>query len=404
MIAASFQVKLTLQGPILTHSTSPGRYGVDAVMAKSGEHYCLPGTLVKGLIGEAWQELGCVEASFAGLRQQWFGEKSSIQDLPQRGTVYFEDFLDLNTKADETRTQYRIEIDEERGSVKHGHYLVLEAPYRSGERVAFEGKLWILASNRKEIEEARTRVGTALRWIGSAGAERSVGFGRVLDAECGPLDCKEWQTGTRTSSEDAFDLEIGFDRPVCFARRRIAGNLFESEDWITGAALKGSLATLIDLDRKRWPTLLANLALVRFTHAFPSAEGKPRPVFPPESLVKIDKHPWDAVHLGTARVKNGFAPEFRVDWKDDSDVLAKFGWPDLKRELRVRTAIDGENRRAEDQQLFAYQMIVPDRNAWHASVILDGWPRKSARRLRLSLKRRWQTGCSRWARPRRAQA
>ena len=43
----------------------------------------------------------------------------------------------------------------ERGSVEHGQYQVIEAPYRPGERVAFEGTLWLLGESRKRAEEAR---------------------------------------------------------------------------------------------------------------------------------------------------------------------------------------------------------------------------------------------------------
>lgn len=377
MIAAEFEVTLTLQGPVLTHSTAQGRFGVDAMMASTedGHHY-LPGTLLKGLIGEAWQELGTVREEYAKARRPWLGIGSENQNLPERGGVFFEDLV-ADRKPSEARTQYRIRIDEERGSVMQGAYQVIDSPYRPGERAEFRGKLRILAENRAKADEGRRLIQTALRWIASAGAERSAGFGRVLAGVCGEL--RDVAAGPlEIEASGATELELQFDRPVCFARRRVASNLFESEPWITGGALKGSLATMLATETARWQELKRHLHAVRFTHAFPAAKGDARPAFPPLSLAmgKADKK--DLVLVEEARtMPDGSAPRFLVDWKDETEAFRDFGWSEPKRELRVRTAIDGESKRAQDKELFAYEMLVPRDKAgtaivWSARVYLDG--------------------------------
>ncbi len=385
MIAASFTVQFTLQGPLLTQSTTQGRFGVDAVMARSGGHFYLPGTLVKGLVGEAWQELSCVDSAFEEARKGWLGESSAkwsdeesrARDVPKRGKLFFEDLIDYTTPVDDTPTRFRIEIDDARGSVEHGHYLVIEAPYPSGKHVVFEGTLWVLCDSREQAEDVRKLVRTALRWVVAVGAERSVGFGRVVDCCCGPLDCAEWHTPVCPSPYAAFDLALRFTHPVCFARRRVADNLFDSEIWIAGGALKGALAALLDLDRDRWHDLRAHLHAVRFTHAYPTpttgAAG--RPIYPPESLVTVDGHEFhDAIFVRQGLLLDDKPPAFKVDWKGDAEsgILKRFGWADPPGELRVRTAIDSASRRAADDQLFAYRMIVPDGVTWHASVSLAG--------------------------------
>jgi hypothetical protein len=53
---------------------------------------------------------------------------------------------------------------------------------------------------------------------------------------------------------------------------------------------------------------------------------------------------------------------------------AAFGWTDVPRELRVRTAIDVTTQRAAEEQLFAYQMIVPDGHEWIAYLDLHEVP------------------------------
>src|SRR6266851_796975 len=105
MIAASFSLTLTLQGPVMTNSSVRGGFGVDSVMAQTGGTFYLPGTLVKGLLGEAWQELASIDPAFGGLQRRWLGEESQTQNLPERGTLFFEDLLDRKTAIDGKRTQ-----------------------------------------------------------------------------------------------------------------------------------------------------------------------------------------------------------------------------------------------------------------------------------------------------------
>ncbi|EDN71414.1 conserved hypothetical protein [Beggiatoa sp. PS] len=110
---------------------------------------------------------------------------------------------------------------------------------------------------------------------------------------------------------------------------------------------------------------------------------KKRPVISPLSLVKADKkvdnkvkkQVYDVALCEGPVLINNMAPEFAIDWKESGDVQKAFGWPNLKQELRVRTAIEGENRRALENQLFAYEMIVPENDvAWYASLDLADVP------------------------------
>jgi hypothetical protein len=200
-----------------------------------------------------------------------------------------------------------------------------------------------------------------------------------LGGECGPLQVLEWKAAGQSAAVDVFNLELRFTRPVCFAKRRVAENLFDSEDWVTGGALKGSLATMLAMDQKRWPHLREHLHAIRFTHAFPSKPAEEpqtlrrRPQALPQSLVCAKKKFYDLVLLDEAKLIEGEAPAFQIDWKDGGTIRAEFGWPELETELRVRTAIEGETKRAQDKQLFAYKMIVPGADdVWLSSVVVDG--------------------------------
>ncbi|HJW76558.1 MAG TPA: hypothetical protein VJ787_12990, partial [Thermoleophilia bacterium] len=116
-----------------------------------------------------------------------------------------------------------------------------------------------------------------------------------------------------------------------------------------------------------------NFEHVRFSHAFPAPHCEPtvRPVRPPLSLVKAAGKLRDVATCHGAGLICGEAPEFAVDWKDRSDLDKEFGWPEVRRELRVHTAIDPARRAAAEGKLFAYEMIVPQGRSWLARVDLS---------------------------------
>ncbi|MBI5328187.1 MAG: hypothetical protein HZB80_07840 [Deltaproteobacteria bacterium] len=413
MFNITLTVTLTLEGPILTKSTSMGGYGLDAVMAKNhnGEYY-LPGTLVKGRLLQAWQELHDVVGSdyktlldvdkqlddFANL---WLGKKSgSRKDRgavdSYRTKIHFTDFI-YAPEAKAGSTLHRIHIDKDRGSVIKGALLVMEAPFAVGEEVAFKGSISFTTINNAEAAAVKKCVDIGLKWIPNFGSEKTVGFGRLVRVS---IDEKSFQIVDAHS--DALGKEflyiiINPEAPFCFAKRQVSDNLFESEDIISGGAIKGALASTwagllgksghieitngFDNNRKE---LSEHFHEIRITHAFPMpVERNERPVVAPLSLAKVKKNEeekeikanYDVAFEKEARLINGFpdnAPAFAVDWKDSTDIEKIFGWDDKpKRELRVRTAMDRERRKSKDKELFAYEMVIPTGFKWVSRIDLS---------------------------------
>jgi hypothetical protein len=134
---------------------------------------------------QAWEELHSAAGSafdpdILGL----LGGKSDTQSNPtsvepRRGRLHIEDFLDRSERDPEIR--YRISIDEERGSVGKWAFQVLEAPYGVGELITFEGQIHYHALDQRTADQIKLLVETGLRWITSLGAERTIGFGRLID-------------------------------------------------------------------------------------------------------------------------------------------------------------------------------------------------------------------------------
>jgi hypothetical protein len=390
-------VDLTLQGPILTHSTAIGASGISSPFAINADrHHYLPGTLIKGKLRQAWEELHvAVGVAFAPNTQQLLGDQSgdSQNDMtsvdPIRGLIHFEDFVDCSSRTVDIR--YRICMDEERGSVSKGAYQVIEAPYAAGERVTFTGRIRYRAPDQRAASGIKRYVETGLKWIPSIGAERTTGFGRLIDVSVSnPIASNPYALARTVTGDKKLELGILPQSPFCLARRRVSHNLFESDTVIPGSALKGSLAsswrTLLGLppngavipamDGSRLE-LCRNFEKIRITHAFPAQLNQSaRPVTAPLSLVKANGQLHD-IALFSGPILIGIppmAPEFSIDWKRDGDVRELFGWGNPERELRVRTAIDPLRRKAKDEQLFAYEMVVPKGMGWHCQLDLDEVP------------------------------
>ncbi|MCI0694808.1 hypothetical protein L0337_22725, partial [candidate division KSB1 bacterium] len=323
---------------------------------------------------------------------------------PMRGALYFDDFTSKSQNKDEVR--YRIGIDAEQGAVKKGFYQVLDAPYQVGESVTFSGAIRFSATDIGAADKIKREVEIGLRWITSLGAERSVGFGRLLDVKVGaPQQTTATAKAVSATGVSVLSLKLSPKAPFCLARRRIDPNLFESDAIISGAAIKGSLASTwlallgkspngaieADTDSTR-AELCRHFDKVRFTHAFPALKSQStRPVTAPLSLVKAGKKVYDvAQSAGPVLLNNDdnelVAPEFAVDWKSDSDVQQDFGWAEPERELRVRTAIDSSRRKAKDEQLFAYDKVVPHKADWVCQIDLGAVPQADRAKVEAQLR------------------
>jgi CRISPR/Cas system CSM-associated protein Csm3 (group 7 of RAMP superfamily) len=381
-------VILTLTGPILTQSTAPGEAGIDSPVARNDKgDVMLPFSLVKGRVRQSWCELSDRNDDVA-----WFGGAADTDFVPNRARFRFSDFV--AREGDRHGVKHRIRIDRRTGTADDGALQFIESPFAAGEPVEFRGEVSWFAEDA--LAEAR-RLEEAFRWTNNFGAERTTGFGRVAN-----VVVEQPMEQTLSAAQAAVEtvppilgLQLEMLEPFCIARRQAAKNLFESEDVISGAVIRGVLATIfnqslgkrgteaIEESVDAWPMLGKWFNTVRFTPALPVANtASNSPVVLPLSLVQDQKDEWHDVALCAVPIVFSFeadgkpqfrAPRFVIDWKDQQRdaVEAAFGWNWPRRELRVRTAIDSTTRRAKDEQLFAYEMVIPAGFRWQGSVDLS---------------------------------
>ncbi|MDX6499881.1 MAG: hypothetical protein QOG23_3141 [Blastocatellia bacterium] len=395
MIDYRMEVTLKLNGPIMTRSTAAGSYGIDAPFARNERNeLCLPLDLVRGRLRQAMTEIeDAVGSIFNPTISEWFGKgsgESSGSYAPERGLLGFTDFVCLAPHKDDRI--YRIRIDSERGSVLRGAYQVIEAPFQVDEEAHFTGTISFFAADQNEANKLGEVIRQSFSWITSFGSQKSIGFGQLIGVSVtGPVEAQPHASISTNIAPDqtGFDLVVTPLAPFCLTSKRIDQNLFESDDIISGGAVKGALATTWlkwlgkrgeitpGLDSSR-PELCSNFEKIRFTSAFPGKKGERiRPVTIPYSTVSDnDTNLHDVALFSKAVLINGAAPSFFMDWKTKVWVKAnaRFGWDRPQRRLDVHHEHDRETRKAKEAQLFAFDAVDPQDHEWLSTVDLSRVP------------------------------
>ena len=374
-----FYISLTVQGPLLSKSSAPGSYGLDAVMAR--DHLNKPvihSSHIFGKLLDAWEDLdqsGQVQAH--GL----VGKVNDKGDYaPMRKRFQFTDFTLCGSPDSGVRN--RIRVDESRKSVTKGALRFAEDLFLPGGHYTFTGSCTCMVRDDAEAERLRIFLKAGLKYIPQLGGERSVGLGRMVRVQMSSEIIPFPGPDNSCLFPGGLGLVIKPCSPFIFAGKRLADNLFESSDRIPGAAIAGTIALLWrEMTGKKNTPFNKNFDPLRpdlgqwfnklcFLNALPGTTPNKRPVQWPHSLVRDqDKKLWDIVRHKDAVLVNDNAPTFFVDWKQKEDVQKEFGWAVPNRELRVRTAINRKELRATDTELFAYEMIVPESTNWYSKVL-----------------------------------
>ncbi len=392
-----FYVDLTLEAPILTRATEAAPGLSEAAARDHRGRFYLAASLIKGCLRESLEEIRRILQVKQHEIDTWFGVESinSTDDTPSRGQFSFSDFT--TTRKADSQTGIRIRIDPDRGAVDQGALAFLELPFAPGLAITFSGVIRTTAADRREQQRLQEIITRGLRWIPAFGGQQGIGFGRLLSVEitthsrCFPSPAPVSKT---TPCPSSLYLSVVPDAPFCLADHLALNNRFETSEIISGAVLKGVIAHTLnrltgrDINRpldatlpEPWQELGAYFHRLHFTHAFPVSwmpGGPPpspqvRPVQPPLSTVVAEGEIFDVALKKGPGLICGSAPKFAADWKnkDYQAVRRSFLWPDdLVKKLRVRTAIDRNRRRAEDEKLFAMELLVPDGHEWLCRVDL----------------------------------
>ena len=368
---ATINIALSIQGPILCKAIASSSWGIDATFDRNykGIPY-IDRSHIKGKLKEALKELGANTDDI----NNWLGKKGSDGGMLIISDFYFE-HCPRAVRYDNKLT--RTKMDRERGVVDDTALLYMEnafplkdMPYK------WNGCIEFIADDAT-IGTIYTEVVAGLKWITAVGAEKSVGFGKIVSIEAKEPDKQDLNLPVSlpevNPSEEWFTVTIKAEEPILIGGVQRAANYRESESIIPGGMIKGTLAATLNMlcgvdnpvstsinenngkVSAHYKALAKHFSNIRFTHAFPTTDST-RPVVIPYSAVAEGNNFYDAALDDDVKLVNGKAPVFQTDWKEYPHY---FGWAYPRYIAKTRTGIDENLRRAEDNMMFTYQYVCP---------------------------------------------
>lgn len=363
----SFKVCLTLKTPILSHSSSSIKFGVDATMLRdeNGRPAFSRG-LIKGNILEVLRDIENISGSDTlGINlDNFFGSRSNTDNNePNRGKLHFSEyFSDLSYQAASQKKHiYRIAIDKDSGVVKKGALQIIESPYEANQSRKFTGYVSAYLTEN-EAEALEKNLNKALQIIPAIGANKGIGFG-VIDRFCikkieNSLDSKE---PSQLDNNTEFGIRIKMQESFCFAEPALGKkNHFESKNYIPGSAIIASIMNRVCTGN--YPNIKKNINKIKFNNAQAVPKSSKKiPIAAPLSLVKGDNENKSAyINLATNPQSKNYI-SYLIDWKDKEwDVVnKKFGIVSPVKTINIRTKIDHNKGIAKEGELFSMELVSP---------------------------------------------
>jgi len=369
------QISIKLLSPWLVHGNDPGRYGLDAVqLLGPNNERLIPGSLLLGRIRESCQEMG---GDFLSTSNDWFGKEAESYE-PVRSKVWIADLLEQVQNPTERGNQQnalpmiRVSLNENTQAGEEGMLQFIEQLEPTASEIVFRGD-WHVRFTAEKADEIKKTIHVGLALHSQLGAYRNIGFGKLLSVtvtlEEVPNNTQHQAQALNTRPAFPIDLALSFDTPLAVGNRLINGNIFVSDTVISGATLKGALATLWADDKPHWFDAL------HIASAMPSSNEHLRALPIPLSWAVSPNNDAlvDTTHTGKALDASCTALAFQPDWKPRHFTQAnqRLGLGATRRYQRVRTAI--EEGRAKQGQLFAYQMVLAeDETRWLSHCRLGG--------------------------------
>lgn len=389
-----FDVTLTLKAPILSQAPASVTLGLDTAMHRDENGYpALPGSLIRGNLRESWETLAAIDGS--GIDEEfikkWLGSISGDTAgdyAPGRSQLDFPHWWPAEGQTEcEPGQIHRIRIDENTGAVATGALQVIESPWPSGELVSVTGIIRApFCHSNEDAEEVKTWLERGFQMLGSIGALKGIGFGRVVGvqvessiAEIMPIPASVWPTtGEDEGTKDnCVGLRLTLDRPFCIGKPAVGeNNRFDSETYIPGAALIGAISERLKNNPGHWQKLETALDELHIRHALPVEAGatqRPLPVLQSMAVIPNgnDTQLIDLAQSSLTGLINDQVPAFPSDWKDKHWTMATdfCGQVDPTKHLDIRTAI--EDGKAKDQQLFAMETVQSKGHEWLTNIDLS---------------------------------
>lgn len=372
-----FELTVELLAPVLSAGVGSAALGVDTQQLFYQDTPVIPGSLLRGVLRHAWRELMTIDPGLDWPVEDWLGIEGG-----NRGKLIFPYFFKLEATDQcepSNNDMVRIAIDSETETAKDKMLQIIRSPWPAGTSLKLRGTFCYTEEISKPLLIA---IEKAMYWAGAIGAEKGVGFGRVVRVNADKLAEKQskYKFDRKLADGDRIKIALRFDRPVCFAKphNSESANRFDSENHMPGAAL---LAVL-----KQQGLSAAAVDKLKTSHFCPST-AKP--------IIPVSWAYGEGGFVDAARQSGPFVfkhengqlrpPRFAVDWKDKEQRIAaqQLGAAEDadggRRWLEIRTAIQANSNRAATGQLFSINSVqTSDDDPWAGELDISslGMPEK----------------------------
>ncbi len=404
MIRVRYRLDLCLQAPVLTQAAGTLRLGMDAAAQRYRGQPVLNGSLIRGNLRHLLQRFardlagvpdtppGCGPADAQGSRPvadadltAWFGpDQQQAGGEPLIAGLSFDLFWRLCTAESPGEpaqpVRHRIALGPE-GTVETGQIQVAESAFPVGSEPCFTGEIRARFTDHEARRHAERWLGKALALLPALGAQKGVGYGRVLRAELTRLEpvARVLPPLAADPPPGRIGLVLHLDRPFNLAqsaRFKPENNRYLNHDEIPGSAIKAVLARAHGGGPR---ALHADLDFDRLvvTAALPAPLGRPARALPlPLSLAVFDAPDRREVldlglEAGPCLLQAGdrrLAPRFLPDWKqrhrDAAESRCGRDAEPPEHLLLVRTAIRPLELVPEESQLFALDCTDTADHCW----------------------------------------
>jgi len=399
-----YELVLSFQAPLLTQQSGTLGVGIDSMMQRYQGKPVLNGSLVKGNLRHALSQLALLlpppkKGDLAKNIERWLGHKPLQGEESERqwqgdlarGQVCFDTFwcYQGKTPVEQAPLRNRIKINAQ-GTVEEGALMSLEDCFPLDSVPRFVGKLRASFKDQVEQQAFERSLEKALQLIPALGSLKGIGFGRLLTASLVPQQ-EQALLGTLAKTTTRFGLRMRFEQPFCVGRPRTNdSNRIESDNFISGAIIKGTLAqqyargfaepdlSLADLSRRLRNKYQFDAIII--SHALPcvpAAEQWWRSLPVPLSLVSNGEVLFDASAYtldALIRVLGEAPASFQPDWKGKEWAAAATlcqQAPEPQRLTLVRTEINPVRNSAEESRLFSMECIDPSDSEWLSVIDLS---------------------------------
>jgi len=384
---------ITLRAPWLTPGDALANGETDITLARDTEgRLTLPGTLVHGvlrgalerlgqLIQDAQDDLGGCNIESTWQRALGIGSgdaaEGKVNAFDSGGALIIPDLVCTASEEEEQGTGrgVRVTIDPDRGAAADGKILFFELPFPYGTNVKFKGDLLLRRMpDGLTPPQAVGLLERALPRIAAIGGAKSAGFGQVVSHEIGvpvPVHAAKVK-----APDAALTVAYRIDRPFLVNAAKESGNIRVSDDRLSGAALKGTLAAAF---RALGHEDEAFFAAMHVGDAAPvDTESGAARLVPPLSLAIAEQGQGKKLVCALTTPQGSMRWRFSDDWKGlDRPTVHKWlakQYPGLAEitpsmRSRTRTAVDpatGGPLYEEERggALFSEKLVDPTDRVW----------------------------------------